>query len=51
MRRPHVGQVPSGGIELGFQNLAQSSHQGTATAQTGGTPWWRSVKARRAPPA
>lgn len=29
MRRPQVGQVPSGGSELGFQNLEQSSHQGT----------------------
>ena len=29
MRRPHDGQVPSGGIEFGFQNLEHSSHQGT----------------------
>ena len=39
---PQVGQVPSGGSEFGFQNLLQSSHQGTGSrrlpGQTGGTP-------------
>src|SRR4051794_2590839 len=32
MSSPHVGQVPSGGIELGFQNFEQSSHHGTVVS-------------------
>ena len=43
--RPHVGHLPVGGIEFGVQNLAQSSQNGMA-AQTGGTPWRRSLKDR-----